>query len=91
MSKFDPILKAAQTPAREQKSPRRRRKTPRAKAEAPKRLPGRRSDPAYLQANAYLPRDLHQAVKIELVKEGREYSELVEELLGNWLRSRATA
>ena len=84
MSKFDAILKSAKEPAQPRQ---RRRKASRPDLEeaAPKRAPGRRSDPAYRQANAYLPKDLHQTVKVELLKEGKEYSVLVEELLTEWL------
>ncbi len=89
MSKFDAILKSAKEP--EQKPARRRRKAPAKAKEAPKRAVGRRSDPAYKQANAYLPKDLHQEVKVELLKEGKEYSVLVEELLVRWLKSRRRA
>ena len=90
MSKFDAILKSAKEPTHEEKPPRRRRRTSRPKVEeaAPKRALGRRSDPAYRQANAYLPKDLHQEVKVELLKEGKEYSVLVEELLTKWLKLR---
>ncbi len=91
MSKFDAILKSAKEPDEETPPPRRRRRASRPKAEepAPKRAPGRRSNPAYRQANAYLPKDLHQEVKVELLKEGKEYSVLVEELLTEWLKSRS--
>ncbi len=90
MSKFDAILKSAKEPGQETKAPRRRRKAsqPKVEEDTPKRAPGRRSDPAYRQANAYLPKDLHQTVKVELLKEGKEYSVLVEELLTDWLKAR---
>ncbi|MCP3963106.1 MAG: hypothetical protein GY719_35145 [bacterium] len=91
MSKFDAILKSAKEPGQEEKPPRRRRKRPTAEEPATKRAPGRRSNPAYRQANAYLPKDLHHEVKVELLKEGKEYSVLVEELLVDWLKSRKRA
>ena len=55
-----------------------------------KKKSGRRSDPGYKQANAYIPRELHLEVKLELMKEGkgRQYSELVEQLLQDWVASR---
>lgn len=51
---------------------------------------GKRSDPDYVQTTAYIRGDTYKAVKIALIEEdeGREYSELVEELLANWLKSR---
>jgi hypothetical protein len=51
---------------------------------------GKRSDPDYVQTTAYIRGETYKAVKIALIEEdeGREYSELVEELLANWLKSR---
>ncbi len=55
------------------------------------RPPGKRSDPDYEQTTAYIRKQTHLGVKIALLQEGkgREYSELVEELLAEWLRSRS--
>ena len=50
---------------------------------------GKRDNKAeYTQAAAYVRRDVHRRVKAALVAEEREYSELVEELLVEWLKSR---
>lgn len=51
---------------------------------------GKRSDPTFEQVTAYIRKVTHQGVKIALLQEGqdREFSELVEELLSDWLRSR---
>ena len=61
--------------------------------EAPRRgrPPGKRSDPTYSQVTAYIPEDLHRRVKIALLieAEGREFSQLVEALLLDWLKSRS--
>lgn len=48
---------------------------------------GKRSDPEYEQVTAYIRRATHTAVKISLLQEneGREFSELVEDLLGEYL------
>lgn len=48
---------------------------------------GKRSNPDYEQVTAYIRRDTHRAVKMALLQEGesREFSELVEELLAEWL------
>ncbi|MDA2933230.1 hypothetical protein MYX82_02690 [Acidobacteria bacterium AH-259-D05] len=52
---------------------------------------GKRSHPDFQQITAYIRKETHQKVKIALLQEGegREFSELVEELLGNWLESRS--
>jgi hypothetical protein len=51
---------------------------------------GKRSHPDYEQVTAYIKKDTHQAVKIALLQEGqkREFSELVQELLEDWAKSR---
>ena len=52
------------------------------------RPPGKRSHPDFEQITAYIRKDTHHAVKIVLLKNGRkEFSELVEELLNQWLKS----
>ena len=62
-------------------------------APAPKkrgRPAGKRSDPGYVQVTAYVPAELHHNIKVALLQErqGREFSELVAELLTSWLESR---
>lgn len=51
---------------------------------------GKRSDPNFVQTTAYIRGDTYKAVKIALIEEdqNKEYSELVEELLSKWLKSR---
>jgi hypothetical protein len=41
-------------------------------------------DPTYTKFTTYIPVDLHRAVKMKLVGQGRELSDLVEELLRRW-------
>lgn len=67
--------------------------TPAAPAlEAPRRRgrpAGKRSDPTYDQVTAYIRRQTYRDVRIALLTQGRgqEFSELVEELLAQWLQS----
>jgi hypothetical protein len=51
---------------------------------------GKRSDPDYEQVTAYIKKETHKDVKIGLLQEGqgREFSELVEDLLSGWLKAR---
>ena len=51
---------------------------------------GKRSDPNFEQVTTYLRKHTHQGVKIALLQEGggREFSELVEDLLARWLKAR---
>jgi hypothetical protein len=51
---------------------------------------GKRTDPAFVQVTAYIRKDTHRDVKIELLREGkgREFSELIEQLLSDWLKRR---
>jgi len=48
---------------------------------------GRRRDPNYMQASAYVPRQLRRQVDRALLNDPseRDYSELIEELLQKWL------
>ncbi len=49
---------------------------------------GKRGDPDYRQVSAYVRKDTHQKVKMALLEVDREFSELVEELLRDWLTKR---
>jgi hypothetical protein len=51
---------------------------------------GKRSDPDYVGFTTYIRRDTHHDVKLALLqeKQGRELSELVEDLLTHWLKSK---
>jgi len=78
--KFDELVRARnQDQASSQQDPPARRSGPSA---------GKRSDSDYKQVSAYIRRDTHFKVKLALLQEGREFSELVEELLSEWIASR---
>jgi hypothetical protein len=49
---------------------------------------GKRGDPDYRQVSAYVRKDTHRKVKMALLEEDREFSELVEDLLWDWLAKR---
>lgn len=62
--------------------------------EAPKRRgrpSGKRSDGEYVQTTAYIRKKTHRAVKVALIKDegGPDFSELVDDLLDKWLKSRS--
>lgn len=59
----------------------------------PGRPRGKRSDPTFDQVSAYLPHALYHQVRLELMKDdkGQEFSELVHELLADWLKRRPIA
>ena len=46
---------------------------------------GKRSDPTFTQVGCYLPRDLNNRVKVNLIGDSRDFSDLVAELLEKWL------
>jgi len=56
---------------------------------SPAKPPGRRSDPAYMQASAYVSKDVRRRVTAALALRAgsKDYSELVEELLIEWLEN----
>ncbi len=41
----------------------------------------------FTQASAYIRRETHKQVKLALVAEEKEFSELIEELLSEWLKA----
>ena len=56
-------------------------------AVAPPKI-GKRSDPAYRQISTYVRSDVYRNVKRELLMEERDFSDLMDELLTAWVRSR---
>jgi hypothetical protein len=46
---------------------------------------GKASDPEYRQVTVYIRRDTHSAARKRLMDEEKERSELVEELVSDWL------
>jgi hypothetical protein len=57
---------------------------------AASRARGKSADPNFIKLTTYIRKETHQAVKIDLLKDGqgREFSELVQELLDGWLNRR---
>lgn len=51
---------------------------------------GKRSDPDYVGFTTYIRKETHRKAKIALLEQGdgRELSELVEDLLAQWLKSK---
>jgi hypothetical protein len=49
---------------------------------------GKRSNPAYRQISTYVRSDLYRLVKRELLMEDRDFSDLIDELLGEWVSRR---
>jgi hypothetical protein len=67
---------------------------PRATAGKPKPQSsmGKRVDPDYCQANAYVPKTLRKAVDKALLDiDGLDYSSLVTDLLRKWIKSRGVS
>ncbi len=56
------------------------------------RPPGKRTHPDFEQVTAYIRKDTHHGVKLALLQEGkgRQFSELVEDLLAGWLKKLTT-
>ena len=46
---------------------------------------GKRSDPSYTQVGCYIPKELNNRVKVRLIEDSRDFSDLVAELLEDWL------
>ena len=48
---------------------------------------GKKSNPQYTQVTVYLRREVHLAAKRILIDDGREFSQLVDELVYNWIQT----
>jgi hypothetical protein len=46
---------------------------------------GKRRDPAYRQISTYVRSDLYRSVKRELLMDERDFSDLMDELLAEWV------
>lgn len=53
-----------------------------------KRKQGKRSMSGYVQRTAYIPKKVYDDVRIKLIRDGRDYSDLVEDLLIRWLKEK---
>ena len=86
MSKFDGLLsvKSGQSPVKAVKTPVKAVSEP--KKGKIKSL-GKRSDPDYTQITAYVRKDTHESVMREIYKR-QEFSELIEELLTDWMKKK---
>lgn len=56
--------------------------------DAPAAKVGKRSDPAYRQISTYVRSDVYRAVKRELLMDERDFSDLMDELLSEWVSRR---
>jgi hypothetical protein len=83
MSKFNDILKAAQSRNQDVVPP----VQAEAKSQKLGRPRGKRSNPDYEQVTAYIKKETYRNTKIALLQQGnnQEFSELVEQLLNEWL------
>jgi hypothetical protein len=94
VSKFKSIISAAKSkesftlPTAEAEQPSNQEAVAQGESKKRGRPKGKRSDPDYEQVTAYIRKTTHTSVKIALLQEnqGREFSELVEELLNQWLK-----
>lgn len=58
-------------------------------AAAPKiRQPGKKDNPDYVQVTVYLRKDIYKTARKLLIDDGRQVSELVGDLVSDWITSR---
>lgn len=50
------------------------------------RPPGKSSDPNYIQVTVYLRKSVHQTARKMLIDERRQFSDLVDELVSQWIQ-----
>lgn len=94
MSKFKGILNAAREREPEPEPEKETVTQPPASEKAKPKLgrpTGKRSNPNYEQVTAYIQKDTYKEVKIQLLADGQnqDFSELVQGLLEQWLKSRS--
>lgn len=86
-SRFDDLARLKKARAGEQAQPVEPRPAPAEQGEKPTRF----KNPAFVQTTVYLHREtVHKPLKVALAEDEREFSELVESLLAEWLESRKT-
>jgi hypothetical protein len=51
------------------------------------RAPGKKSDPSYSQGTVYLRKDLHRTAQKLLFDDRRQFSDLVDELVSQWVKN----
>lgn len=100
MNRFGKLLQDANPKASESKPKAKVKAEPDATLEAGKietvetqqvislRPVGKRSKDNFTQVSAYIPKDTHRKVRAALFDDGRDFSELVAELLAEWLDTR---
>jgi hypothetical protein len=64
--------------------------TPRNDKPEVSRLLAKSSDPGYMKFTTYIRKSTHLGVKTRLVSKEKELSDLVEELLSNWLKENSS-
>ena len=84
---FEEVKQEEQTPVvRAIKKPAQKKPDSIAPAIKPAKLKGKRNNPEYTGAFAYIPGKLHEDVKVKLLrKKDLDFSELIEQLLTQWL------
>jgi hypothetical protein len=90
MSKFDGILKAAKEREDSKSESAASEEVPAAPAPKKQGRPkGKRSSPDYEQVTAYIKKETYRQVRIALLQQSefQDFSELVEQLLGEFLRT----
>ncbi|HKQ76727.1 MAG TPA: CopG family transcriptional regulator [Blastocatellia bacterium] len=50
--------------------------------------PTKFKNPDYIQTTVYLPRTQHKALKVALIQDDLEFSDLIEQLIDQWLEGR---
>jgi len=54
------------------------------------RPPGKKSDPSYTQVTVYLRKDVHHRARKLLFDDRRQFSDLVNELVSEWLKTQTS-
>src|SRR5260370_37052754 len=55
------------------------------------RPPGKKTDPNYVQVTVYLRKNVHKTARKLLLDDGRQFSDLVDELVSRWIAEKQTS
>lgn len=83
-SRFDDLLKAAKASQEKIITP-----TPEIQADECDRQLAKHKDPSYQRTTLYLPKAIHRKLKAAAAESDREMSDIMQELIEQWLKSRS--
>lgn len=91
-SPFDALVKIRRAPAEPAPPQSVRQLTVHTSEQLNSQMSGRAKsvDPDFTKFTTYIRKHTHRAVKLKLIEQGKEFSDLVQELLSDWLQKQSS-